>query len=221
MPRSTAAVSDDKGGLAGGQGADDPAGAAHEARHFAWADTTTHASGADDGTAYAGPVSYLQHEYGWSGQGGRAVTSSVANVFVHGGDGDDAIAASGGSNVLDGGLGSNFLVGALGDDRGTDTFFLDGRGQATTWDTLVNFHGGDAVTLWGFVSGTSSYTWSENEGADGYKGATLHAETHGAGTGVNASVTFAGLSVAEAQSKLGLSTGIAGGISYLYVQNHG
>ncbi len=201
--------------------ADDLSGAAHQSGHFSWTDSGTHGSGTDDGTAYAGPVSYLQHEYIWSGHDGRSVASGAANVFIHGGDGDDAISAMSGSNVLDGGAGSNFLTGGHGDDGGSDTFFADVRGGQTVWDTVVNFHRGDAVTIWGYQPGVSTLSWSENEGAEGAKGATLHAEIKGAGTGVNASVTFAGMSVADAQSKFGVSTGNAGGNNYLYMHNNG
>jgi serralysin len=210
---------DDKGGLLGGNGVDDSA--AHQARHFSWTDTGTHGSGDDDGAAYAGPVNNLSQEYIWSGHGGRAIASNVANVFIHGGDGDDAISATKGSNVVDGGAGSNFLTGGLGDDGGTDTFFADVRGEQTVWDTVVNFHHGDAVTIWGFEPGTTSITWGENEGAEGFKGATLHAETHGAGTGINASVTFAGMSVADAQAKLSTQTGNVGGSNFMYLHNDG
>ena len=62
---------------------------------------------------------------------------------------------------------------------------------------------------------------SENEGAAGSQGATLHAEINGAGTGVNASVTFAGLSVTEAQTKLGISNGSVGDNSYMYMHHDG
>lgn len=210
---------DDKGGLLGGNGVDDSA--AHQARHFSWTDTGTHGSGDDDGAAYAGPVNNLSQEYIWSGHGGRAIASNVANVFIHGGDGDDAISATKGSNVVDGGAGSNFLTGGLSDDGGTDTFFADVRGEQTVWDTVVNFHHGDAVTIWGFEPGTTSITWGENEGAEGFKGATLHAETHGAGTGINASVTFAGMSVADAQAKLSTQTGNVGGSNFMYLHNDG
>jgi serralysin len=212
---------DDKGGLLGGHGTDDLAGGGHQSGRFAWTVSSTHGSGSDDGTVYAGPVNYLQHEYIWSGHDGRAVASGAANVFIHGGDGDDAISATKGSNVLDGGAGSNFLTGGRGDDGGTDTFFVDARGGQTVWDTIVNFHHGDAVTVWGFKPGISSIGWGENEGAVGARGATLHAEINGAGTGVNASVTFAGLSVAEAQARLGISSGNTGGSSYLYLHHNG
>ncbi len=215
------ATVDDKGGLQGGQGADDLSGAAHQSGRFAWTDSSTHGSGADDGAAYAGPVNYLQQEYIWGGHDGRAVATNAANVFIHGGDGDDAISATTGSNVLDGGAGSNFLTGGHGDDGGTDTFFVDVRGGQTVWDTVVNFHHGDAVTIWGFQAGVTSMSWSENEGAEGARGATLHAEIHGAGTGVDASVTFAGMSVSEAQAKLGVSAGSVGGSNYLYMHHDG
>ncbi len=199
----------------------DDVSAAHQSGHFSWTDNGTHGSGTDDGTAYAGPVTYLQHEYIWSGHDGRAVASGAANVFIHGGDGDDAISAMSGSNVLDGGGGSNFLTGGHGDDGGSDTFFADLRGGQTVWDTVVNFHHGDAVTIWGYQPGVSTMSWGENEGAEGAKGATLHSEIKGTGTGVNASVTFAGLSVAEAQAKFAVSTGNAGGSNYLYMHNNG
>ena len=61
-----------KSGLLGGHGADDLTGAGHQSGHFAWTEAETHGSGMDDGAAYTGPVSYLQHEYIWSGPNGRA-----------------------------------------------------------------------------------------------------------------------------------------------------
>ena len=124
-------------------------------------------------------------------------------------------------NVLDGGTGSNFFVGAAGSDGGTDTFFIDARASSPTWSTLTNFHHGDAVTLWGFQGGKSAMTWAASDGTANYKGATIHAETNGAGTGVNGSVTFAGVSLADAQSKFTMSTGSVGGNPYLYLKYTG
>ncbi len=187
--------------------------------NFSWTDTTTNTPGSSAGTAYAGGVSYLQWQYLWAGQDSVNITASLPDVFIQGGPGNDALTAEGGSNVLDGGLGSNFLVGASGADGGADTFFLDGRGGATTWDTLVNFHGGDAVTLWGFVPGQSTMAWSDDQGSAGYQGATLHASF--TGVSVNGSVTFAGVSLANAQSEFTTSSGVAGGIPYLYVKYTG
>ncbi len=183
---------------------------------FAWTDTATGAQGTNPGTAYSGPVGYLQSQYLWAGQDSVNVAANIANAFLQGGPGNDALAAIAGSNVLDGGTGSNFLTGATGADGGTDTFFLDGRGGGTMWDTLVNFHAGDAVTLWGFVPGQGTMGWAGVEGAAGYQGATLTASFTGAAA--SGTVTFAGLSLAAAQSDLTTSTGMVGGASYLYIK---
>ena len=82
---------------------------------------------------------------------------------------------------------------------------------------MVNFHHGDAVTIFGFVAGVSTDPWTAVDGAAGYQGATIHSELAGAGTGVNASVTFAGVSLADAQAKFSLTTGTVGGTPYLNV----
>lgn len=99
----------------------------------------------------------------------------------------------------------------------TDTFLVDGRaGGGVTWSTVVNFHRGDAVTIFGFP-GTSTRPWTAVDGANGYQGATIHSELGGAGTGVNDSVTFAGVSLADAQNKFTISQGTVGDTPYLYV----
>lgn len=183
---------------------------------FSFVDTVTGAAGTSAGQQYAGPVSTLQSQYIWASPDGASVAAFAPNVFLGGGAGNDALTAGAGSNVLDGGLGSNFVTGATGADGGTDTFFLDGT-AGTTWDTIANFHPGDSATLWGFVPGQSATVWGANEGAAGHAGATIHAAFAGAGTAVNGSLTFAGLSLADAQSRLSLTPGIAGGRSYLYV----
>ncbi len=185
--------------------------------NFLYTDLTTGMSGTATGDAYTGPVAGLTQQYIWASSDGVAVAATVGNVFLHGGSGDDALAVSSGSNVLDGGGGSNFLTGATGADGGSDTFFVDGRGGGTTWSTAVNFHHGDAVTVFGFQDGISTRPWSALDGAVGYQGATIHSELGGAGTGVNDSITFAGVSLADAQAKFTTSTGTVGGASYLQV----
>ncbi len=147
------------------------------------------------------------------GQDSVNIAANVANAFLQGASGNDALSAIAGSNVLDGGMGSNFPNGATGADGGADTFFLDDRRGGSTWDTLVNFHVGDAVTLWGFVPGQSTMSWAGVGGAPRYQGATLNASFTGGGA--SGTVTFAGISLADAQSKFTTSTGTAGGISYL------
>ena len=162
---------------------------------------------ADPGT---GSPSYLQGVYIWPGSGGAAISTTTANVFLKGGAGMDALQVASGQNVLDGGAGSNFLVGGAG----VDTFFTDARGGAVVWSTLVNFQRGDMVTLWGFEPGNSTYAWDDAiSGAAGAEGATLRARVAGSAD-VNASVTFAGMGVAEART-LTAATGVSGGQAYL------
>lgn len=170
-------------------------------------------SGSFTGSDYTGPVGYLQAEYAYTGSDNVVLGARVANVFLVSGAGEDALAAKAGSNVLSGGTGSNWLVGADGTDGGTDTFFVDGRGGQSTWDTLVNFHPGDMLTLWGYNGAADGLTWSDNQGAAGYHGATLHADF--GNSGVSALVTFAGLTAGSAQ--FATSTGSSGGVSYLAV----
>ena len=87
---------------------------------------------------------------------------------------------------------------------GNDTFFTDARNPGVVWNTIRNFHQGDMATLWGFVPGVSSYRWEAGiAGDDGQQGATLRANIVGgagrAGDGIDASMTFTGMSVAQAR----------------------
>lgn len=177
---------------------------------FAMTDAVTGVSTSPQGDVYTGPVSYLQQQFIYSGADNVAISSTVPNVFIHGGAGNDAIAVTSGTNVLDGGQGSNFLVGGTGDD----TFFLDARGGQVSWGTLVNFHAGDAVTIWGFDPTVSTRFWDGTSGAGGYTGPTMRVALDG--TTVTSSVTFAGLSAAD-QAKLVFTTGTQGGSPYLYI----
>ena len=184
---------------------------------FAVTEAATGQDAQTNGDAYAGPVAFLQRQFIWSGTNGIVVSASTSDVFLHGGSGDDALAVQDGHNVLDGGTGSNFLVGGTGAGGGTDTFFVDGRSGGNTWSTIVNFHHGDTLNLWGFQPGTSTVPWTADDGTAGYTGATIHSELAGAGTGVNASATFAGLTMDDVQNKLTVSTGTVAGQSYLSV----
>ncbi len=187
---------------------------------FGYQDTVTKAAGNSAGQQYGGPVTYLQSQYIWTSPDSVNIAAGRPDALLQGGAGNDALSAVAGSNVLDGGLGSNFLTGAAGTDGGRDTFYLDGS-AGTTWDTVANFHPGDSVTLWGFVPGSSTLAWAAGEGAAGHTGATIHSAFAGAGTAVNGSVTFAGLSLADAQSRISLTPGSVGGRSYLYAHFNG
>jgi hypothetical protein len=180
----------------------------------------TGSSSVVNGTPYSGPVHGVVNQFDASGDADNlAIGANTPNWFIHGGSGNDAIVVSGGTNVLDGGSGSNFLIGASGVDGGTDTFFTDARGNDVVWSTLVNFHGGDYATLWGFDPNVSSWHWDGISGAGDYTGATLRADVHGTGT-TDASITFAGLTVDQAQ-KLEIATGSIGGNGYLLFHNPG
>lgn len=160
-----------------------------------------------------GPAAgYLEWQYISSASDTTSMSTSTPNVFIRGGSGSDAIQVTTGRNVLDGGLGSNFLVGG----NGKDTFFTDARG-GVTWSTLSGFGNGDAATIWGFVAGTSQFTWEAEAGAEGSKGATLRVDLGNDGS-VDASVTFAGLSLAQA-SQLQVSTGTQEAGAYLSLQS--
>ena len=193
---------------------------------FGYTDTTTGTASTFTPDLYSGPVNYLQYQYIWGSTDNVAISANRNNVFLHGNAGADALSVQGGSNVLDGGTGSNFLVGGTGADGGTDTFFVDGRASAVTnasgapvtWDTLVNFHHGDSLTMFGFTAGVSTSPLSDGEGATGYTGATIHSELGGAGTGVNGSVTFASISQAQAQANFTFSYGTTSqGDNYMQV----
>lgn len=174
-------------------------------------------------TAASGGPDYLKWQFIASGSDNVAYSSTSADVFVHGGNGNDAIAVTSGQNVIDGGGGSNFLVGGTG----TDTFFTDARASGVVWSTISNFHAGDALTLWGFDPSISSYSWDDSmAGTAGFQGATLRANIVGgagrAGDGIDASVTFAGMSVEQAKAMVHSTGDIQGGAgNYLYICNQG
>ena len=179
------------------------------------------ATNSDSGTlaldpAGAGAPAFLQYQYLDTSADSVAMAATVPNVFLKGGSGNKALSASSGTNVLDGGTGGAFLTGGTGQD----TFFVDVRSaNAFVWDTIANFHQGDVLTMWGFVPGTSATSFSGQQGAAGYTGATLNLDLGGTGA-TNARVTFAGLSDAQG-GNLTTATGTVGGLTYLTLTNLG
>lgn len=124
---------------------------------------------------YAGPVAELEKEITLLDRGDIAITAYSDNWFIRTGAGTDAIAASGGINVVDGGTGSNFLSG-----QGAETFFLDARGLATaTWSTVLALDPRDAVTVWLDDAIGATLHWADDLGAEGYRGLTLMVEQPG------------------------------------------
>jgi hypothetical protein len=117
----------------------------------------------------------------------------------------DALAAKAGSRVVDA---ANGLV-MSGSDTKTTSFFVDAATAPKS--VITNMHVGDSVTLWGFTGNSSALVWKANQTQSGYTGATLQAPTsHGA-----AAITFYTATLQEVHTMLGVSTGSAGGMSYL------
>jgi hypothetical protein len=156
------------------------------------------------GSAYTGPVAGLNWQYLNLTPDNLSVISNVPNAFIHTGSGEDAIDVShaNGTNVLDGWTGSNFLVGGAG----TDTFFLDDRSPpGALWSTLVNFHSGDAATVWGLTAADFQVQTLDNQGAAGFTGLTFNFTRAGQPT---ASLTLTGFSSADlSNGKLAMSYG--------------
>ena len=165
------------------------------------------------GSAAGGP-SYLQWRYIDAGPDQVAISSATPNTFLRGGSGLKALQVTNGRNILDGGTGSSFLTGG----SGNDTFFVDTFYGTPVADTIRNFHAGDAVTVWGFVPGTSSYAIDATGGAPGFTGSTVRILNQGGG--VAATITFTGMSAAQV-SGLQVATGTQAAGSYLYFYNPG
>src|SRR5271165_410507 len=178
-------------------------------------DTTTGRPVAASGQPYTGPVGGLQQEYINITTDNLNFTASTPNWFIRSGGGEDAIAVSSGTNVLDGGTGSNFLTGG----SGTDTFFVDdSAATASIWSTVANFHAGDAATIWGVTPSVFNLAWQDGQGAAGYTGLTLHATAAGVPT---ASLTLAGFtSAALSDGQLTVSYGASGGLAYTYIHDN-
>jgi hypothetical protein len=186
---------------------------------FSVDDTTTNVATTAAGDFYTGPVAGLEQQYINLSTDNLAITASVPNSFIHSGSGTDAIDVSkvGGTNVLDGSTGSNFLVGG----SGSDTFFVDDRAApAVIWSTVVNFHAGDAATVWGVTQQGFNLNWIDNQGAAGFTGLTLGATASGI---PNANLTLTGFTSADLQNgrlTVAFGTDTASGSNYMLVQGH-
>jgi serralysin len=142
---------------------------------------------------YSGDVDGLQWQYlAQLGLHANTVGGSPGNDFINLLGGDDAANGNAGDDVIDGGRGSNFLTGGAG----TDTFFLDGRGSSSLiWSTITDWDNSEQLSVWGWNS-NSTITWEEENGADGYKGATFSIDLDGNGT-IDMMCTFTALNIAD------------------------
>jgi serralysin len=146
-------------------------------------------------TPYTGPLALDTQLV--TGAANEQIAGTARNDFISAGAGNDAVDGGTGNDVIDGGTGSNFLTGGAG----TDTFFVDGRGGATTWSTITDWEAGEQLSLWGFIPGTSTLTWQDMAGAEGYQGITLHADLDGNGA-IDTSITWAGRTAADLPTPL-------------------
>jgi hypothetical protein len=189
------------------------------ADNFTISDETTGLQTAAVGSPYTGPITGISDDIILVSADNLNITANIANVFIHSGSGNDAlnVSAANGNNILDGSTGSNFLVGGTG----TDTFFVDDRGPtADIWDTVANFHAGDAATIWGVTPADFNLAWVDGQGAAGYTGLTLHATAAGKPT---ASLTLAGFTSTDLNDgRLSVSYGTdpASGSAYMYVHDN-
>ncbi len=161
--------------------------------NFTVADETTGQQTFISGDPYSGPVAGLGQQLILVTPDNLNISANTPNVFIHSGSGTDALDASrvNGNNILDGSTGSNFLVGGTG----RDTFFLDDRNTASdVYSTVVNFHSGDNVTIFGVDPVNFRVITQDNQGAVGAKGLTYTFTANGK---PNASIVIAGFSTAD------------------------
>jgi hypothetical protein len=178
-------------------------------------DTTIGVSGQVQGSVYDGPDAGLVSQYIYPGSDSMCFIAPPRS-YIGGGPGQDAIMATGGGNVIDGGGGSNYLIGET-DNSSPDIFFEDGFNEApgqTTWDTITNFHGGDLLIIWAYDPVAWSLKWLPDAGAEGATGLTLYAQNNTNGAAVYAA--FSGLTAAD-QPSMAVGNGTsAGGNPHMY-----
>lgn len=144
--------------------------------------------------AYSGPMDGLRYQHIEGGDASVVLLAQASDALLATGAGDDALAVRNGDNVLNAGGGSNWLVGGAGNDA----FQVIAAVGQPAWNTVLNFHSGDELTMQGYVENVSSWGWTAtSEGASGYEGATLRGALNGQDT--DFSLTLTGVSVEEAQ----------------------
>lgn len=153
--------------------------------------TTTGQTLDANGSVYTGPVIGPLQDYVNITSDSLNITATTPNWFLEAGSGTNALAVSGGDNVLDAAGGSTFFT----DGSGTDIDYIDDRtATANTWSTIANLHAGDSVTLWGVSASDFALSWLQGQGAAGFTGLTLVASEAGSPT---TALTLAGYSSAN------------------------
>lgn len=107
--------------------------------------------------------------------------------------------------------GTDILVGG----SGVDTFYVDAT-SADGWAEIDNMHSGDVVNILGFQQGQSTINWTTATDPQGQTGATADISLGGNGH-TDAAVTFAGVSVQEAQGFASGNWHTSSGTPYLSI----
>ncbi|HEX2940462.1 MAG TPA: hypothetical protein VHO91_05385 [Rhodopila sp.] len=171
---------------------------------------------------YSGPVQGLTNEFVTATSDTINITPQSPNFFVQigGATGPNPTLAginasvANGNNVLDSYANSTFLT----DGSGVDQNYLDTRYlTANQWDTIVNFHSGDNVTLWGVSPSDFTLDWIGIQGSSNATGLTgVFVPTSGKGPDV--AFTLAGYTAADqTNGKLSVSYNTIGGVAYASV----
>ncbi|MBS0644872.1 MAG: hypothetical protein JSS43_33810 [Proteobacteria bacterium] len=164
-------------------------------------DQTTGQTTFQPGQPYAGPVQGLTSEFVFPTTDQVTVTGQIPNVFIQVGalgQPNPTIAGinvshANGNNVLDSYANSSFLT----DGSGIDQNYVDARGLTqNAWDSVINFHAGDNVTIWGITEAGFDLNWiGDTQGAPGSTGLTGVFVPKAGGNDVG--ITLAGYSTAD------------------------
>jgi Ca2+-binding RTX toxin-like protein len=174
------------------------------------ANLTTGADSQPELTPYSAPGTGLNWAFADITPDSLYVAATTPGVFLAAGSGNNVLQASAGQNVLAAGTGTNLLIGGMG----TATFYLDGRNPGPSWSTIADFNPGDAMILWGWQGNVATLKWMDGQGLLGWQGATLHTGLYG--TGSNESLTFTGLTAAQAAG-FEIGAGNASGTPFLAI----
>lgn len=119
----------------------------------------------------------------------QQTTTTTTPTFASTGD-----LSSGTSQMLSTSVGTDILNGGWG----LDTFNVN-TASSDGWAEINNFHSGDVAQIIGFTPGQSTINWTTATDPNGQSGATAQISLNGNGH-IDSSVTFAGVSVADAQA---------------------
>jgi phospholipase/lecithinase/hemolysin len=154
-------------------------------------DLNTTVTSIQQASPYYGLDTNLQSEFTPISTDNLALFAGAPDMFLETASGNNIIVAKSGTNVMSSGIGSSFLISG----SGTDSIYVDGSQGVDTWNEVLNFHSGDALSVLGYTPNVSNVVWTDGVNNDG---ATLNIDLKGNGS-VWASDTFLGVPVATAE----------------------